>query len=331
MALRASEFVAAVTVSGERRLRVVFHELLPNMAGRVGAAAFFVAIQCTVVLTTLDFLASVSRGRFALGDTAGATWGSVLAQAQVQQALLTGTWWAFAFPALALVVLAAGLVLTLHGVELAADPRLRPVERRRLRLPRLPAPRLPRPQPLELRSPLPALRDTVAAVPRVLAVVLARLPLYLFVLWIAGTLAYALPRLAWRGRLVAPPPAGSFWAGYGRFLGDVATGRFGQGVAGVDGTIWRSLPFSPSSSAPVSGCWPHGAAAGSTTASPPRRRRSPGRPRRSRSPASPSRCWRCGCTCSRCSGRTGSTSSRRGRGGSRSARCDTASCRCSCS
>jgi ABC-type dipeptide/oligopeptide/nickel transport system permease subunit len=168
----------------------------------------------------------------------------VLAQAQVQQALLTGTWWAFAFPALALVVLAVGLVLTLHGVELAADPRLRPVERRRLRLPRLPAPRLPRPQPLELRSPLPALRDTVAAVPRVLAVVLARLPLYLFVLWIAGTLAYALPRLAWRGRLVAPPPAGSFWAGYGRFLGDVATGRFGQGVAGVDGTIWRSLPFS---------------------------------------------------------------------------------------
>jgi peptide/nickel transport system permease protein len=244
MALRESEFVAAVTVAGERRLRVVFAELLPNMAGRVGAAAFFVAIQCTVVLTTLDFLASVSRGRFALGDTSGATWGSVLAQAQVQQALLTGTWWAFAFPALALVVLAAGLVLTLHGVELAADPRLRPVERRRLRMPRLPALRLPRPQPFALRSPLPALRDAAGATPRVLAVVLARLPLYAFVLWIAATLAYALPRLAWRGRLVAPPPDGPFWSGYGRFVRDVATGRFGQGVPGVDATIWRSLPFS---------------------------------------------------------------------------------------
>jgi peptide/nickel transport system permease protein len=244
MALRESEFVAAVTVVGERRFRVVFHELLPNMSGRVGAAAFFVAMQCTVVLTTLDFLASVSRGRFALGDTAGATWGSVLAQAQVQQALLTGTWWAFAFPALALVTLAAGLVLTLHGVELAADPRLRPTGPRRKRLRRPSLPSLPRPRPWEPRSPLPALRDAGAAVPRVLAVVATRLPLYAFVLWIAATLAYALPRLAWRGRVQAPPPSGPFWAGYGRFLREAATGRFGQGVPGADSTIWHSLPFS---------------------------------------------------------------------------------------
>jgi len=242
LALRSTDFVASATAIGESRVRIVVSEFIPNMASRIAAGAFFIAIQAMVALATLDFLASLSRGRFALGDTNGSTWGSLLAVAQVEQALLTGSWWAFTFPALALLVTAAGLVLTMIGIEQWADPRLAggPVRRRRrfalqLRL------RLPRP---ELRSPLPALGAFAVALPYVVRHLVRRLPIYALALWTSVTVAYALPRLAWRGSLQAPPPTGSFWGGYGRFLRDVGTGHLGLGVAGVATTVENTLPFS---------------------------------------------------------------------------------------
>lgn len=244
LALRSTDFLASATAVGESRVRILFFEFIPNMASRVAAGAFFVAIQAMVALATLDFLASLSRGHFALGDTNGSTWGSVLALAQTQEALLTGSWWAFAFPALALLTLAAGLVLTMYGIEEIADPRLRGVNRtRRLRL-RMPAVRLPRLPQIELRSPLPALRSTVAAGPYVGRHLLRRGPIYVVALWVAVTIAYALPRLAARGRLPAPPPSGSFWGGYVHFVREVATGHLGLGVPGVGGVLSHSLPFS---------------------------------------------------------------------------------------
>ena len=193
LALRSTDFVASATAVGESRVRILFFEFVPNMASRVAAGAFFVAIQAMVALATLDFLASLSRGRFALGDTNGATWGSVLALAQTQEALLTGSWWAFAFPALALLTLAAGLVLTMYGIEEIADPRLRRAGRTRRLGVRVPAVRLPRLPQIELRSPLPALRSTVAAAPHVGRHLLRRGPIYAVALWVAVTIAYALP------------------------------------------------------------------------------------------------------------------------------------------
>ncbi len=217
-------------------------EFIPNMAGRIAAGAFFIAIQAMVALATLDFLASLSRGRFALGDTDGSTWGSLLAVAQVQEALLTGSWWIFTFPALALLITAAGLVLTMFGIEQVADPRLAytsaPRPRRsslRFRI----RPHLP-----SLRSPLPALASFAAALPYLARYLLRRLPIYALALWVAVTVAYALPRLAWRGSVSAPPPTGPFWGGYAHFLRDIATGHLGLDRPGVATTIENSLPFS---------------------------------------------------------------------------------------
>jgi peptide/nickel transport system permease protein len=247
LSLRNAEFVAAARVVGESRWRLVLVELVPNMAARIGAGVFLVAIQATITLSTLDFLASFSRGRFALGDTNGSTLGSVLALAQMQQALLTGSWWAFAFPALALLVVAAGLVLTMIGLEQAADPRLRvglAPQRTFAALRSLAAWRPRAPRPRSLASPLPRLRDVVGVTPHLLRHLLRRAPLYVFALWAAVTAAYALPRLAWRGNLVAPPPSGSFLDGYGHFVGEVGRGRIGLGVPGVGQTVRDSLPFS---------------------------------------------------------------------------------------
>jgi ABC-type dipeptide/oligopeptide/nickel transport system permease subunit len=234
LSLRNQDFVAAAAVAGESRWRIALHELVPNMASRIAAGFFFVAIQATILLATLDFLASLSRGRFALGDTNGATWGSLLASAQTGEALLTGSWWAFAFPALALLVTAAGLVLTMYGIEQLADPRLRgrtPVGRVSLRLPRLRRP--------ELSSPAPAFRTLGAAAPHLGRHLLRRLPIYLLALWLSATVAFALPRLAWHGRLVAPPPTGPFWSGYGTFLRHL--GFVGPGVVA---SVRATLPFS---------------------------------------------------------------------------------------
>jgi peptide/nickel transport system permease protein len=237
LALRSSDFVSAAKTIGERPLRIVVSEFVPNMASRIAAGVFFIAIQASVALATLDFLASLSRGRFALGDTNGSTWGSLLASAQTGEALLTGTWWVFAFPALALLVTATGLVLTMYGIEQAADPRLAGTRARmQLRLPRL---RLPH---IELHAP--ALAELVRALPDLGRYLMRRLPVYAVALWASLTIVYALPQLAWRGSLQAPPPHGPFWSGYGRFIGNVVTGHFGLGVPGVGATLRDSLPFS---------------------------------------------------------------------------------------
>jgi peptide/nickel transport system permease protein len=243
LSLRNTDFVASATAIGESRIRILFFEFVPNMASRVAAGAFFVAIQAMVALATLDFLASLSRGHFALGDTNGATWGSVLALAQTQEALLTGAWWAFAFPALALLVLAAGLVLTMYGFEEIADPRLRTSRTRRRRF-RFPAVRLPRLPQLELRSPLPGLRSLATSTPQVGRHLLGRLPIYGGALWVAATVAYVLPRLATRGGLPSSPASGSVWGGYAHFLREVTTLHLGLGVPGVGGVLSQSLPFS---------------------------------------------------------------------------------------
>ncbi len=244
LALRSTDFVASAVTIGESRMRILFFEFVPNMASRVAAGAFFVAIQAMVALATLDFLASLSRGHFALGDTDGATWGSVLALAQTQEALLTGSWWAFTFPALALLALAAGLVLTMYGIEEIADPRLRRGSRKPRLGVRVPAMRLPRLPQIELRSPLPALRSTVAAAPYVGRRLLRRAPIYLVALWVAASIAYALPRLVARGRLPGASQTSSLRGGYGHFVREVATGHLGLGVPGVGAVLSHSLPFS---------------------------------------------------------------------------------------
>jgi peptide/nickel transport system permease protein len=241
MALRTSDFAAAAFATGERRLRIVLVELLPNMGSRVAAGFFFVAIQATIALATLDYLASLSRGRFALGDTNGATWGSLIAAAQVNEALLTGSWWSFTFPALALLVTAAGLVLTMYGLEQLADPRLR-VGGPGWRLRELVQLRVPhRPEP---GSPALRLRAARVAVPHLARHLVRRLPVYLLALWVCVSVAYALPRLAWHGRLTAPPPAGSFWGGYAHFLRELVTLHAGLGVPGVGTSVRDTLPYS---------------------------------------------------------------------------------------
>lgn len=257
LALRERDFMAAAAVAGERRFRLAFVELLPCMAGRIAAGFFFVAIQSMTVEATLDYLAGLSRGHFALGDTTGNTWASVLANAQNDSALLTGAWWHFLFPGLALLLLATGLVLTMYGLEELADPRTRTRRLRRRRGARMREllgvrlrlrPRLPRRYPtpvrrlsrLSLAERLNELGADAAAVARLLA---RRLPLYAFALWIALSVCYLIPQLTSRALSTRNPQPVSP-ANYTHFLGQIMTGHVDQSIPGIASRVWISLPFS---------------------------------------------------------------------------------------
>jgi peptide/nickel transport system permease protein len=128
----------------------------------------------------------------------------------------------------------------MYAVEEIADPRLR-TARARLHLPSL---RLPRLHVPELRSPLPAIGSAMAMAPAVLRHLVHRLPIYAGALWVAVTAAYALPRLALRGGLPAPPAGGPFLGGYAHFLREIVTGHFGLGAPGVGTAVATSLPYS---------------------------------------------------------------------------------------
>lgn len=123
LTLRQRDFVEASRVSGERTIRIIFLEILPNMLAIV--AAGFVGTMLGVVLSMagLEFLG--------LGDIRSVSWGSMFYWAQNGQALISGAWWWFVPPGVFIALLGAGLTFVNIGIDEIADPRLRNLGRRR--------------------------------------------------------------------------------------------------------------------------------------------------------------------------------------------------------
>jgi peptide/nickel transport system permease protein len=115
--LRTREFVTSAVFSGERLLRVVFREILPNMTSLVAASFFAAATAAVLAEASLEFLG--------LGNPATVSWGTILYYAQQQNALLTGQWLMVLTPGLAIVLLMVSLTLINFGVDALSNPRLR--------------------------------------------------------------------------------------------------------------------------------------------------------------------------------------------------------------
>jgi peptide/nickel transport system permease protein len=117
LTLRSREFVTAAQFSGERLFRVAFREILPNMTSLV--AASFVAASTAAVLAeaSLEFLG--------LGNPSTVSWGTILFNAQQQNALLTGQWVMIFAPGLAIALLALSFTLVNFGIDALSNPRLR--------------------------------------------------------------------------------------------------------------------------------------------------------------------------------------------------------------
>ena len=115
--LRTRDFVTSAVFSGERLPRVVFREILPNMASLVAASFLAAATAAVLAEASLEFLG--------LGNPATVSWGTILYSAEQQNAMLTGQWLMVLAPGLAIALLMTSLTLINFGIDALSNPRLR--------------------------------------------------------------------------------------------------------------------------------------------------------------------------------------------------------------
>src|SRR5207237_6592296 len=111
------EFIQAAIVSGEGPLRVVFVELLPNMASLVASAFITTTVYAIGAEVGLEFLG--------LGDPGAVTWGTNLYWASNDSALLTGAWWTFVPTGACVAVVGFALAMINNAIDEMGNPRLR--------------------------------------------------------------------------------------------------------------------------------------------------------------------------------------------------------------
>ena len=116
MSLRERDFVQAARVTGERPLRIVFMELVPNMGSIMVGQLMGGTIYAIGAQVGLEFIG--------LGDPSQVTWGTNLYWAANDQALLTGSWWTFVPTGLCIALVGFGLTLINFGVDELTNPRL---------------------------------------------------------------------------------------------------------------------------------------------------------------------------------------------------------------
>ncbi|MFC7596559.1 ABC transporter permease [Terrabacter sp. GCM10028922] len=123
LSIRGKDFVAAAIVSGERAWRIMFREILPNMASVVMGTFLACVIFGIGAQAGLEFLG--------LGDSSVVSWGTNLYWASNDGALMSGAWWAFVPSGISIALVAFALALVNYGVDEVTNPRLRGGRRRR--------------------------------------------------------------------------------------------------------------------------------------------------------------------------------------------------------
>ncbi len=116
LVLRNREFIQAAIVSGEGALRVVFVELLPNMASLVASAFITTTVYAIGAEVGLEFLG--------LGDPGSVTWGTNLYWASNDSALLTGAWWTFVPTGVCVALVGFALTMLSYAIDEVTNPRL---------------------------------------------------------------------------------------------------------------------------------------------------------------------------------------------------------------
>lgn len=117
LSIRSKDFVAASVVSGERPWRIMFREILPNMASNVMSTFLACVIFGIGSQAGLEFLG--------LGDVSVVSWGTNLYWASNDGALMTGAWWVFVPSGLCIALVAFALAMVNYAVDEVTNPRLR--------------------------------------------------------------------------------------------------------------------------------------------------------------------------------------------------------------
>ena len=117
LSLRARDYVESARIIGERSWRVIGFEILPNLIPVVASSFLFTVLYGVGTYTALAFLGLVNPEHW--------SWGSMLFWAQGADAELSGYWWWYIPPGLAVAFLGTSLALLNFGIDEFINPRLR--------------------------------------------------------------------------------------------------------------------------------------------------------------------------------------------------------------
>jgi peptide/nickel transport system permease protein len=125
LSLRGRDFLEAARVRGERRLYIIFVEIIPTMTSLIMAVFLGTAVYNVIAAATLQFIG--------FGDPNSISWGTMLYWAQNGEALQTGQYlWAIA-PGVCIALLGGAFALLNFAFDEIGNPALQRVSLRRHR------------------------------------------------------------------------------------------------------------------------------------------------------------------------------------------------------
>ncbi len=160
LSMRSRDYVESARIIGERGWRVISHEILPNLLPIVASSFLFTVLYGVGTYTALAFLGLVNPEHW--------SWGSMLFEAQNSDAELSGYWWWYIPPGLAVAFLGTSLALLNFGIDEFINPRLRAAGLSRRRTRKSGGPGLPKRfelglTPVVRSQPAPAATASTAA------------------------------------------------------------------------------------------------------------------------------------------------------------------------
>jgi peptide/nickel transport system permease protein len=133
MSLRNRDFVESSRIIGEKRMRIMFSEIAPNLLPILASSLLFTILYSIGAYVTLAYIG--------LTSTSVWNWGTMLFWAQSNNAPLSGEWYWFVPPGICIALVGTSLALLNFGIDEFINPRLRAGglsgrQRRRLGMPR---------------------------------------------------------------------------------------------------------------------------------------------------------------------------------------------------
>ncbi len=150
LSLRGRDYVESARIAGERTWRIIGFEILPNLVPIVASSFLFTVLYAVGTYTAMAFLGLVNPMHW--------SWGAMLFWAQSANAEISGYWWWYLPPGLAVAFLGTALALLNFGIDEFINPRLRAAGLTRKRVKRVATGPVPRRFSLGL-TPVVRLRE----------------------------------------------------------------------------------------------------------------------------------------------------------------------------
>jgi peptide/nickel transport system permease protein len=150
LSLRTRDYVDSARLAGERTWRIIGSEILPNLLPIVASSFLFTVLYAVGTYTAMAFLGLINPEHW--------SWGTMLFWAQSANAQVSGYWWWYIPPGLAVAFLGTSLALLNFGIDEFINPRLRAGGLTRKRVKRYATGPVPRRFPLGF-TPVVSLRE----------------------------------------------------------------------------------------------------------------------------------------------------------------------------